>query len=95
MKVRTARPRSARGASPPRWLWILTVLAVMSGFLALSAQAASVDCLPMQQPLVKIPEIVSGGGRLRGTVPVERRTATGQFPHAPAERPRRSDKADR
>lgn len=68
MKVRTARPRSARGASPPRWLWILTVLAVMSGFPALSAQAASVDCLPMQQPLVKIPEIVSGGGRLRGTV---------------------------
>jgi FtsP/CotA-like multicopper oxidase with cupredoxin domain len=53
----------------PRWRWlsILPAIAAIVGLPALPAQAQS-GCLPMQQPLVKIPEIVSSGGVLHGTI---------------------------
>ena len=50
-------------------LSILLVTAAIIGLPVLSARAAPVDCLPIQQTLVKIPEIVTdGAGHLRGTV---------------------------
>ena len=50
-------------------LSILWVIVAIVGLPVLSAHAAPVDCLPMQQALVKIPEIVTdGAGHLRGTV---------------------------
>jgi FtsP/CotA-like multicopper oxidase with cupredoxin domain len=71
MSLCATHPNNAPVASTLRWLWIgLTsaTLIAASGFPLQSAQAASVDCLPMQQPLVKIPEIVSHNGVLRGTM---------------------------
>jgi hypothetical protein len=35
---------------------------------AMPAQSEWIDCLPLQQPLIQIPEIVSQNGVLRGTV---------------------------
>src|SRR4051794_25024509 len=52
-------------------LWaVLTAvtLAAIAGFSAEPARAAPIDCLPMQQPLVRIPEIVSNSGILHGTI---------------------------
>ena len=50
-------------------LSILLVIVAIVGLPVLTARAAPVDCLPMQQALVKIPEIVTdGAGHLRGTV---------------------------
>ena len=46
----------------------LTVLLALIAFQVLPAMAAPVDCVPMQQDLVKIPEIAASGGRLRGTI---------------------------
>src|SRR5207244_2089463 len=57
--IRALRPRAAR---------LLSAAIALASLPALSALAAPVDCLAMQQPLVKIPEIVSSGGRLRGTI---------------------------
>ena len=43
---------------------MLSAAIALAALPALPAFSAPVDCLPMQQPLVKTPEIVSSGGRL-------------------------------
>ena len=68
MSFRITRASGVPVASPPRWLLILIGIAAIVGSHALSARAQQVDCLPMQQSLVKIPEIVSSDGFLRGTI---------------------------
>src|SRR3954454_16830805 len=62
---------SAPVASPLFWLRaVLTavMLPAIAGFLAGPAHAAPIDCLPMQQALIKIPEIASDNGVLGRTI---------------------------
>ena len=67
MKLRVIQSQQIRAWSARRRLSILSAIVALVAVPMLSAQAQPVDCLPMQQPLVKIPEMVSKDGRLRGT----------------------------
>jgi FtsP/CotA-like multicopper oxidase with cupredoxin domain len=49
-------------------LWPLLGFLMIAAAFAMPARAAQMDCLPTQQALVKIPEIVTKGGVLRGTI---------------------------
>jgi hypothetical protein len=63
--------RRVTGVPRTLWLSMLAAVAAIAGLLPLSAQAQPIPCLPIQQPLVKIPEIVTDGqGHLRGTIQV-------------------------
>src|SRR5260370_7622346 len=80
MKLRIMQVRRL-GASQARWLSILPVVAAIAGLPALPAQAQPVDCLPMQQKLVPIPEIVTDdAGHLRGTIVLDHHLAPAHFP---------------
>ncbi len=70
MKTRLIGLRRIRSYRlPVRLAPVLLTPVLLVGLGAPSGHAAPVDCLPMQQPLVKIPEIVTdGAGHLRGTV---------------------------
>src|SRR6185437_13863857 len=50
------------------FLWVLPGFLMIAAVFAMPARAAQVDCLPTQQGLLKIPEIASKGGVLRGTI---------------------------
>jgi FtsP/CotA-like multicopper oxidase with cupredoxin domain len=61
--------RCVAGIPRTLWLSILSAIIAIGGLPALSAQAQPIPCLPIQQPLVKIPEIITDGqGHLRGTI---------------------------
>ena len=65
-----AKPGPARFAGLLR-TWLPCLAAAPVALVALAAHPASaqtLDCLPISQPLVKIPEFVSQNGVLRGTV---------------------------
>jgi FtsP/CotA-like multicopper oxidase with cupredoxin domain len=48
--------------------WLAAAPVAVAALFAQMPIAHAIDCLPISQPLVKIPEIVSQGGVLRGTV---------------------------
>lgn len=69
MKFRIMRPKALDAWAGSRRRSLLAAIVAIMGLSAMSARAQqTVDCLPMQQPLVKIPEIVSHNGRLHGTI---------------------------
>jgi FtsP/CotA-like multicopper oxidase with cupredoxin domain len=57
-----------RQAGAGRWLAAASATAAAMLFPALPAHAQWIECAPLQQPLIQIPEIVSQDGRLRGTI---------------------------
>jgi FtsP/CotA-like multicopper oxidase with cupredoxin domain len=51
--------------------WLAAVPVCMAALIAQTPLAHALDCLPVSQPLVKIPEIVTQNGVLRGTVELQ------------------------